>query len=79
MKTDDEISLDEMLAFARSRPREQPAIPAPLTFREQAAIAAMQGMLARSWEMGWHPDPIASDAVDLADALEAALKKGGAA
>lgn len=63
-----------------------PAPAAPLSFVEQAAIAAMQGMLAHSTRYkprpgasaNWH-EAISEEAAELAIALEVALKKGGAA
>ena len=47
-----------------------------LTKREYAAIAAMQGLLARKLE-GFHVEFTAQSAVEVADALFDELDKGG--
>ena len=52
-----------------------PDMPQPLTLREQAAIAAMQGIMNFFGSIDYNRDTIAQLAVEQADALIAILKE----
>ena len=52
-----------------------PNFPEPLTLREQAAIAAMQGVMNFFGSIDYNRDTIAKLAVEQADALIEELKK----
>lgn len=52
-----------------------PDMPQPLTLREQAAIAAMQGVMNFFGSIDYNRDTIAQLAVEQADALIEELKK----